>query len=93
MRAMTAPLGWGLLTLAAALAIVSLSLLSFAYARAEAQALVPLEYSMFVWAALLGYLVFDETIGWTTLAGASADHCRLLAGDAQTAGLIGRAGA
>jgi S-adenosylmethionine uptake transporter len=69
--AMAAPLGWALLTLAAVLAIVSLSLLSYAYARAEAQALVPLEYSMFVWGALFGWLVFDETIGWTTLAGAS----------------------
>ncbi len=69
--AMAAPLGWALLTLAAVLAIVSLSLLSYAYARAEAQALVPLEYSMFIWGALFGWLVFDETIGWTTLAGAT----------------------
>ena len=69
--AMAAPLGWALLTLAAVLAIVSLSLLSYAYARAEAQALVPLEYSMFIWGALFGWLVFNETIGWTTLAGAS----------------------
>ncbi len=69
--AMAAPLGWGLLTVAAVLAIVSLSLLSWAYARAEAQALVPLEYSMFIWGALFGWLVFDETIGWTTLAGAT----------------------
>ncbi|WP_017669564.1 DMT family transporter [Blastomonas sp. AAP53] len=68
---MAAGMGWGLLTLAAVLAIVSLSLLSWAYARAEAQALVPLEYSMFIWGALFGWLVFDETIGWTTLAGAS----------------------
>ena len=69
--AMAAPLGWGLLTLAAVLAILSLSLLSWAYARAEAQALVPLEYSMFIWGALFGWLIFDETIGWTTLAGAA----------------------
>lgn len=68
---MAAPIGWGLLTLAAVLAIVSLTLLSWAYARAEAQALVPLEYSMFIWGALFGWLVFDETIGWTTLAGAA----------------------
>lgn len=68
---MSAPLSWGLLTLAAALAILSLSLLSWAYARAEAQALVPLEYSMFIWGALYGWLIFDETIGWTTLAGAA----------------------
>lgn len=69
--AMPASLGWGLLTLAAVLAILSLSLLSWAYARAEAQALVPLEYSMFIWGALFGWLIFDETIGWTTLAGAA----------------------
>lgn len=68
---MTASLSWGLLTLAAVLAILSLSLLSWAYARAEAQALVPLEYSMFVWGALYGWLIFNETIGWTTLAGAA----------------------
>lgn len=70
-QVLSAPLAWGLLALAAMLAIVSLLLLSFAYARAEAQALVPLEYSMFIWAALFGWLVFDETIGWTTLAGAA----------------------
>ncbi|WP_031318390.1 EamA family transporter [Blastomonas sp. CACIA14H2] len=69
--AMAAPIGWGLLTLAALLAILSLSLLSWAYARAEAQALVPLEYSMFIWGALFGWLIFNETIGWTTLAGAA----------------------
>lgn len=70
-QALAAPLAWGLLTLAAALAIMSLLLLSWAYARAEAQALVPLEYSMFIWAALFGWLAFGETIGWTTLAGAA----------------------
>lgn len=69
-NAMEALTGWGLLTLAAVLAIVSLLLLSWAYARAEAQALLPLEYSMFIWAAFYGWLVFDETITWTTLAGA-----------------------
>ncbi|MDK2759110.1 MAG: EamA family transporter, partial [Blastomonas fulva] len=66
---LSAPVGWGLLALSAVLSILSL-LLSWAYARAEAQALLPLEYSMFIWGALFGWLVFDETIGWTTLAGA-----------------------
>lgn len=70
-HALPAAMGWGLLALAAALAIVSLLLLSWAYARAEAQALVPFEYSMFLWAVLFGWLAFDETIGWTTLAGAA----------------------
>ena len=67
---MAATVSWGLLALSAALSIVSLLLLSWAYARAEAQALVPLEYTMFIWGALFGWLVFGETIGWTTLAGA-----------------------
>lgn len=68
---MSAPLGWGLLALSAVLSIMSLLLLSWAYARAEAQALLPLEYSMFIWGALYGWLVFGESIGWTTLAGAA----------------------
>ncbi len=55
--------------LAAALAGVSL-LLSWAYARAEAQALVPIEYTGFIWAALFGWLKFGEPVGIATLAGA-----------------------
>lgn len=70
-NALPATIGWGLLAVAASLSIVSLLLLSWAYARAEAQALLPLEYSMFIWAALFGWLAFDEAISWTTLAGAA----------------------
>ena len=55
--------------LAAGLAVVSLLLLSWAYARAEAQALVPIEYTGFVWAALFGWLKFGEQVGMATLAG------------------------
>jgi S-adenosylmethionine uptake transporter len=44
-------------------------LFSWAYARAEAQALVPLEYSAFPFAALFGWLVFDEVLTWPTVAG------------------------
>lgn len=55
---------------AALLAGISLLLLSWAYARAEAQALVPLEYTGFIWAALLGWWWFDEALRWTTVAGA-----------------------
>ena len=40
---------------AALLAFGSLILLSWAYARAEAQYLAPVEYTAFVWASLLGY--------------------------------------
>jgi S-adenosylmethionine uptake transporter len=55
---------------AAALAGTSLLLLSWAYARAEAQALVPIEYTGFIWAALFGWLKFGEPVGLATLAGA-----------------------
>lgn len=54
---------------AAALAIVSVLLLSWAYARAEAQVLIPVEYTAFVWAAAFGWLFFDEPVTATTLAG------------------------
>jgi S-adenosylmethionine uptake transporter len=60
---------WLPLVGAAALAIVSLLLLSWAYARAEAQVLIPVEYTAFIWAAILGWMVFDEALSWTTVAG------------------------
>jgi S-adenosylmethionine uptake transporter len=44
-------------------------LLNWGYARAEAQALVPLEYTGFGWAALAGWLRFGEPVTATTLAG------------------------
>lgn len=54
---------------AAVLTAFSLMLLSWAYARAEAQRLVPLEYTGFIWAALFGWLWFDESLTFITLAG------------------------
>jgi len=53
----------------AVLAAVSLMLLSWAYARAEAQVLLPIEYTAFIWAALLGWLVFAEPVTVETMAG------------------------
>lgn len=53
----------------AMLAAVSLMLLSWAYGRAEAQALLPIEYTAFVWAALFGWLIFAEPVTVETLAG------------------------
>lgn len=44
-------------------------LFSWAYARAEAQVLVPVEYSAFGWAALMGWLAFGERLTWPTLFG------------------------
>jgi S-adenosylmethionine uptake transporter len=57
------------IALAAALAGASLLLLSWAYARAEAQELVPVEYTGFVWAALFGWLKFGEKVSGVMLAG------------------------
>jgi S-adenosylmethionine uptake transporter len=58
-----------MLTAAAVLAMISLLLLSWAYARAEAQVLIPVEYTGFVWAAITGYYVFDEHLTATTVLG------------------------
>lgn len=57
------------LTLSALLAICSLLVLSWAYARAEAQSLIAVEYTAFGWAALFGWLIFAESITWAVLAG------------------------
>jgi S-adenosylmethionine uptake transporter len=56
---------------AAALAFFSLVLLSWAYARAEAQHLAPVEYTGFIWASILGFLVFAEPVRPLTLVGAA----------------------
>lgn len=53
----------------AVLAIISLLLLSWAYARAEAQILIPVEYTAFVWAAFFGWLFFAEPVTWPVLVG------------------------
>ncbi|MBA3897627.1 MAG: DMT family transporter [Sphingomonadaceae bacterium] len=59
------------LGLSAALAFASLLLLSWAYARAEAKILVPVEYTAFIWAAIMGAIVFGEAVTPATLAGAA----------------------
>jgi S-adenosylmethionine uptake transporter len=55
---------------AALLGLGSLMLLSWAYARAEAQFLAPVEYTAFVWATLFGLVFFAEPVRPLTLAGA-----------------------
>ena len=57
--------------LAAFLSTASQLLLSWAYARAEASYLAATEYTSFLWAMLLGWLVFRETVSPFTLAGAA----------------------
>jgi S-adenosylmethionine uptake transporter len=59
-----------LVLLAATLAFTSLAALAWAYARAEAQRLIPVEYSAFLWAAVMGWLAFGERLTMTTVAGA-----------------------
>ena len=59
-----------MILLAAVLATASLALLSWAYARAEASYLAPVEFTAFIWASLWGYLFFAEHVGITTLLGA-----------------------
>lgn len=58
-----------MLTVAAALAIMALLLLSWAYARAEAQILIPVEYTAFIWAAIFGWLIFSEPVTVWTITG------------------------
>lgn len=60
---------WLVLAASAVLSTISLMLLGWAYARAEAQVLVPLEYTAFIWAALTGWVVFSEPLTVRTLAG------------------------
>jgi len=66
------PLRWlPLIGAAAGLAIVSSLLLAWAYARAEAQRLVPVEFTAFIWAAILGAIVFGEKVLPLTVLGAA----------------------
>lgn len=62
---------WPAILSAAALSSLSLLLLSWAYARAEAQALIPVEYTGFLWAILFGWWFFAEAPSWPVLAGAA----------------------
>lgn len=57
------------LSAAAVLGMTSLLLLSWAYARAQATILIPVEYTAFVWAALFGWVFFSEVITVPTVMG------------------------
>jgi S-adenosylmethionine uptake transporter len=62
---------WPAILGAALLAFGSLTLLAWAYARAEAQHLAPVEYTGLAWAAFYGWAVFAEPVRPFTLAGAA----------------------
>lgn len=54
---------------AAVLTVIASASIAWAYARAEAQVLVPVEYTAFLWAALFGWLMFSEQVTTATLVG------------------------
>jgi S-adenosylmethionine uptake transporter len=63
---------WPLVAGAAVLASCSLLLLSWAYARAQAQQLVATEYTGFVWLSILGAVFFGEALTLALVAGAGS---------------------
>jgi len=56
--------------LAAVLGTFSAMMLAWAYGRAEAQILAPVEYTAFVWSAMFGWWIFGERVSLYTVAGA-----------------------
>jgi S-adenosylmethionine uptake transporter len=61
---------WLSIVTAAVMSFTGILLFAFAYARGEASYLAVTEYSGFLWAAALGWLVFSEPVSPYTLAGA-----------------------
>ncbi|MGN6500702.1 MAG: DMT family transporter [Tsuneonella sp.] len=58
------------IAISAVLSTVGAVTLSWAYGRAEAQVLVPIEYSGFLWALVFGWLFFREAVTPGTVIGA-----------------------
>lgn len=54
----------------AVLAVGAALFFAWAYARAQAQQLVPIEYTGFLWASLFGWLYFGEGVSGATIVGA-----------------------
>jgi len=65
------PSQWTNIAGSAALSLGGALLFAWSYARAEAQVLVPVEYTGFAWAALFGWLFFAEGVRPAVLAGAA----------------------
>ena len=57
--------------IAAGLTVVGALTMAWAYARAEAQVLVPIEYTGFLWAALFGWLFWREAVTLSVIVGAA----------------------
>lgn len=62
---------WVWIVIAALLSTSGTLLFAWGYARAPASYLAVTEYSGFLWACLMGWLVFRERVSLTTLAGAA----------------------
>ena len=62
---------WTWIAVAAAMSTTGGLFFAWAYARAEASYLAVTEYSAFLWAAALGWIVFSEPVSLYTLAGAA----------------------
>ncbi|MGD9811926.1 MAG: DMT family transporter [Sphingobium sp.] len=60
---------WAAIIASAFLACGSQLLLASAYARAPASRLIPIEYSAFVWAVLVGWIMFAERLTTEVVAG------------------------
>jgi S-adenosylmethionine uptake transporter len=60
-----------LILLAGGLGTLGLLCITWAFTRLEASRLAPMEYTSFVWASLLGYLLFGEVPTLTTAASAA----------------------
>lgn len=69
--ALPPPEQYGAILLSALFGVAALMLLTWAYARAEAQYLAPVEYTAFVWAAIFGIAFFAEPVRPLTLIGAA----------------------
>lgn len=61
---------WWWVLSAAAMSSAGTLLFAWAYARGEASYLAVTEYSAFLWASLMGWLMFREQVSATTVAGA-----------------------
>lgn len=62
---------WPLIVLAGLLGAAGMVFYAAAYGRAQAQHLAPIEYTALGWAALLGWMFFDETPRAALFAGAA----------------------
>lgn len=69
---------WHWIAVAASLSTAGTLLFAWAYARGEAGYLAVTEYSAFLWASALGWIVFSENVTGYTLAGAGLIVCGCL---------------